>query len=356
MSNRTKVFRRLLVTHNDLDGLSSCFVAQLLNEDVGIDKSLKFDKIIVAPNDFELDPYYWNRLLMFDEIIMADISVPEEIFVQLLEYNKKVYIYDHHETSLYLKDYKESGCHDLERSGAKIFYEEYIKPKLSKVPPALDRMIHLVDTYDRWQQEHTDWEEALILSRCLYRMKDYFTDTRDEQYLMRDWFAFYKRKISNIDEWRWTRKELELNKKAVEKEERAYQEAISNLQIRTDLKGNQFGLTEMSSSISLTADRLLKEYSFLQYLVIVNNYNGITGKLSLRSKKFDVLQIFPIKGHSEAGGGYIYSLNAHTLLEKQDCSLNYWSEVPKDIEDVEQELYELVFATPTIKSSGETNE
>lgn len=290
---------RILISHIDLDGVGSPVIAKLYFQNY-------FNNIILRDYNFEQNED--DRLLIeqYDEVIIADLSAPEEYINSLINKGIKVQIYDHHLGASWLKD-KPYGIYDENRCGTKLFWEEWAKPQLSRYYSLTDDFVELVDVYDRWQQDNPLWEEAKALNSVLYN--------KDIDWKQPDAFIKYSSFIESMiykikkteSHWIWTSIEEGYILDAIKKEKEVYNKAISTMKIREDNRGYKFAIIAISSKISLICSEILKNRPDLDYIICLNLFNGLNGKLSFRTarKDLDLNNFIVCKGHQQAAGGIV---------------------------------------------------
>lgn len=291
--------KSLLISHVDLDGTGAPIIAKLYFPDY-------FDKIIMRDYGWEEDEETKALLDLYDEIIIADLSAPEEFIESLVHKGIMVRIFDHHIHASWLAN-KAYGVYDENRCGTRIFWEEWAKPQLSRYYSLTDNFVELVDVYDRWQQQNPLWEEAKSLNSVLYNK----TTNWSESDSMIKFGPFMDRIINKIrkceSEWKWTMIEEDWIKDAIRKEKEVLNKALETMQIRVDYKGLKFGIIAIGSKISLICSKILEMHKDLDYIVCLNLYGGLNGKLSFRTTRpdLDLNNICCCNGHAQAAGGQV---------------------------------------------------
>jgi oligoribonuclease NrnB/cAMP/cGMP phosphodiesterase (DHH superfamily) len=306
---------KILCSHIDLDGAGSIILERAFHDRLG------FDAVVMLDYGWELDGASAHFVENYDEIVMADLSVSEDYFTHLtLDLDKKVMIYDHHvsKENEWLSSLRGSVLDDT-RCGTKIFFEEYVSKRVSRVPQVVFDLIERIDTYDRWQVDSPMWEEAMSLNRVLYGFTDY-----DKKGLaaVEPFLKVESRKLYEDDVWSWTDTEVMTIEKAREAEDRRYHEALDTMQLREDRRGMKFGVFSIPGKISIVCSRVLRnpKFAFLDYVIVVNSFRGINGSLSARSAQgFDCTQLAPFKGHESAAGGEIDKELAKQFLKEETC-------------------------------------
>ena len=134
-------YRNILVSHTDADGLGSIILAQYFD--------LPFDKIVSYDYGFEDEADAVRVLYDSESIVVADLALSLALHDGLLAKGKSVRVFDHHETSQWISE--RPGCvWDGKRSGTKIFFDEYVEPRVRRYKPIALEFVDLVDVYDRW--------------------------------------------------------------------------------------------------------------------------------------------------------------------------------------------------------------
>lgn len=155
----------LLFTHNDLDGIGVKIVGELYAKEIGKEIECftcgygNINKIVSS----RISGTYKD----YDEIIIGDISVKEEVAEELNNLYKegiKILLIDHHETALWLNKYEWCNVNvkvDGElRCGT---YQLAHHPKFSNVLDKIKVFVECVDSYDvwRWKTENNIYPKQL---------------------------------------------------------------------------------------------------------------------------------------------------------------------------------------------------
>ena len=144
--------------HNDNDGKAAAAMVLRKIKDDGIDiKDVCFYD--VNYNDKIPTSKFVND---GDIVYIVDYSFTNATITQLEEISKlayEVYWFDHHKSSLEVLEKAKELCKtvivDMDRSGAKIVYDEYIK-YTNLDNESINWMITLVDDYDRWVKKYPE--------------------------------------------------------------------------------------------------------------------------------------------------------------------------------------------------------
>lgn len=322
---------KILLSHVDLDGCGIIVLAEYFH------RYLLFDDILMLDYDFEKNENIVDYINDYSEIVIADLTLPEE---DLKKFKSNVSLFDHHSETEWISSYNDSVW-DKNRCGTKIFWEEYVKPRIKRYPPIVDYFVDLVNVYDQWNLESNLWEEAKNLNSVLYGLKNYSSPENYGKAL--PFFHLMKTKFDKLKEWRWTSKEQRIIESSKEKEDAIFEKCKNHISIRVDSQKKLFGVIMLSSKISLVASRILHEFENLDYLVAINSYGGVQGKLSLRSKNgFNCNNIHVAKGHDAAAGARLSVEDTKRFWEENDLALKYNIQITDDeselIEKVVQEI------------------
>lgn len=316
--------KTILISHVDMDGISPGILAEHFG--------LPFDKIVYWDYGFEEDKKYSDLLQQYDTIIMVDLSCSQKFYESLIASGKQVEIYDHHVNEDTAWIVSVPNCiQDGNRSGTKIFFEEYLSKIVPRTRPIVREFVELVHTYDTWQTDSPLWKEACNLQRVVYKYACWGIPDIRTQYDR--FFTAAQRKFDNQDHWSWNSTELRYIEESLSRENEVYQTAIRQLQFRTDSKGKTFGVFKAGGKISFVADRLLREDGLpVEYLLVVNDYKGVNGKMSGRSLKgkFDCTQLGLLSGHKDAAGGTLETPTMAQEFWDHDYSLKYKDEMTEE--------------------------
>jgi len=295
------------VTDIDLDGISSNLLTRLYIKPIAeiYNYTITFDRQMS-----EFDKEYCNNS---DIIIFIDLAPPLEMYQNLIQQGKEVFIFDHHET--HYKELSDIVPEDhyfyyIDKCASKIFFDEIMKGR--RVSKCAYQYIELVNTYDTWQQQSYLWKDAEKLQDIMYEYINWGDNTLTNN--TRNNF-FINKQIEKIEKGKhfyFTQYEEKLYLNAKLKKERNLNAAKKSLQIRTDNSGNKYGYFECNAKISIIANLLLKEFPELVYIVgyatFLSTYkNEKNGNISLRTIRDDfavntIAELWSGGGHSQASG------------------------------------------------------
>lgn len=301
----------LLIFHTDLDGIGVGVLQEYFN--------LPFDKVLSCDYGFEADTAILEFMNNADEIVFADISIPENLYNSLIQKGKKIFIFDHHETSKWTQD-KENCVWDDKRSGTKIFFDEYIKKLHSRYKPIVQEFVNLVDIYDRWDLKSPLREMSEDLQRVFVNMGEW--NIKDAIVRHARFTRLMVRKFDKENNFNWGVVEKYHIKLARASEEKAYKSAVDILQIRKDNRGRKFAVFYAWGKISMTCHKFLNIDNLdVDYIICAQTFHNEWGVLSLRSREgqFDLLQLAGVNGHKAAAGAELTSDDAHRLIDENMC-------------------------------------
>jgi oligoribonuclease NrnB/cAMP/cGMP phosphodiesterase (DHH superfamily) len=308
-----------------LDGISNEILAQFFN--------LNFDKTVSYDYEYFDDP---TRIKIFsdaDNIIFSDISPSQELYNNLISSGKIIRIFDHHDSSIWIKD-KPWCVHDNNRSGTKIFFEEYVLSHFARYKPIVREFVEMVSVYDLWKVDSPLRPMSEDLQRVFVKYGNWGLDdnlARHDRFI-----AAMVKKFQKQDRFSWNPTELMYIKEARVSEDEAYQEAMSMMQTRWDNKGRKFGVFSAWGKISMTCHRVLNiDKSDFVYLVCAQTFHDKWGTMSLRSREgeFDLTELAGVNGHKASAGAILTPEDAQRFTRENLC-FRYKSDLKEEDEPV----------------------
>lgn len=274
---------KILITHIDLDGYGGNILEKLYHDCLG------FDLVLNKNYNFESEPGMNQYIVPDNEILIMDLSIPENTFNEWSGILKSLSILDHHTSSEYLSKYP-GNVWDTSRCGTKLFYEEYIL----KIPnihtsPYIEKFVNIVDTYDRWQEDSILWTSAKRLMKVNMGMESRFVD-------------HMVLKLQNKSPDLWDREELKIIREKESIESSIISDISKDLQIRIDNSGYRFTIVQIdyTPSVSICCSEFLKMNPDIDYMIV---YNKWAKKMSWRTKKdINLTRIHGVNGHEKAAG------------------------------------------------------
>ena len=268
------MYKNTLISHTDADGLGSVILTHHFD--------LPFDKIICYDYGFEDEAAAIQVLYDSENIVVADLALTPALHDDLLAKGKNVRVFDHHETSRWIADKPGCVC-DGTRSGTKIFFDEYVRPQVGRYRPVVREFVDLVDVYDRWDLASPLRPMSEDLQRVFVKYGNWDLDNalvRHDRYIMA-----MLRKLQNADHFGWNNVELMYIRDAKASEDRAYDEALAMIQIRTDNHGHRFGVFSAWGKISMPCHRILNVANMdVDYIVCAQTCHNKWGVMSFRSR------------------------------------------------------------------------
>jgi oligoribonuclease NrnB/cAMP/cGMP phosphodiesterase (DHH superfamily) len=304
-------YENLLVTHSDCDGIASPVLVDTFN--------LPFDKIVSFDYGFEEEQNLIGIIRDSKNIVVADISLTQALHDELLEAGHSVRVFDHHDGTRWIAE--KPGCvWDDKRSGAKIFFDEYVMPIVGRYRPSVREFIDLVDVYDRWDLESPLRPMSEDLQRVFVKYGNWGLDdnlARHDRFI-----AAMRKKLTSQDHFAWNPTELMYIKEAKVSEDKAYNEALAMLQIRRDNKGKRFGVYSAWGKISMVCHRMLNiDKMDVSYIVCVQTFHGKLGQVSFRSREgeFNLLELAGVDGHKASAGASLSPEEIKRFLQENMC-------------------------------------
>lgn len=217
--------------------------------------------------------------MMSDKIYKFGLTVDEQTVKDLIAQGKELYFYDNHETALWMNSL--SHCIvDVNRSSAKIFYDEYILGT-DFDSETIERIVKGVDAKQLWIKDSQYFEDGLKLSRLLTAYKN-----RDGYLGLNPFWETITRMIQN-NSLEYTKEEEALIQGVIIDEEKSYKEAKKSMTTHTDSRGIKFGVYYNTGHSTIVSNRILVEDPSIQYLCIRNKNNN---DLNVVSNGYDLLQ------------------------------------------------------------------
>ena len=304
-----------LVTHIDLDGIGPVVLEKLYRPYLG------FDKVFCVDYGWEEISEISGELAQYSELVFADMSCSEMQFDWWKVTEMKITVLDHHESAKTLMG--KPGCIiDEKRSGTKLFFDEYVRPRIGRYRPIVQDFVELIDTYDLWKLDSPLWPKALDLNRVMFKYA--LWNASEFEHKHERFINAMLRKLDNDKEFAFNATELRYIEESKEKEEDAYNRALKTLKVRKDHWGRTFGVFLAWGKISITASRLLYEHegAKFDYVIAVQDYKDEYGKLSIRARRggdFYCTDLGLFSGHIEASGCTLTPDQALHLYNKDVC-------------------------------------
>jgi oligoribonuclease NrnB/cAMP/cGMP phosphodiesterase (DHH superfamily) len=326
-------YKNTLLSHSDADGLGSVILSKYFN--------LPFDKIICFDYGFEDEATAVQILYDSENIVVADLALTTALHDDLLAKGKSVQVFDHHETSQWIT--QRPGCvWDDKRSGTKIFFDEYVKPRVGRYRPVVREFVDLTDVYDRWDLASPLRPLSEDLQRVFVKYGNWDLDDaliRHDRYIMA-----MLRKLQKDTNFSWNNVELMYIRDAKASEDRSYNDALAMLQIRMDNKGHRFGVFSAWGKISMTCHRMLNVNNMdIDYLVVAQTFHGKWGTMSLRSRdgKFDLMELAGVAGHKASAGATLSPEDAQRFTGENLC-FRYKSDLKNIDEPIIESIIEVL--------------
>jgi oligoribonuclease NrnB/cAMP/cGMP phosphodiesterase (DHH superfamily) len=318
-------YENLLITHSDCDGIASPVLVDTFN--------LPFDKIVSFDYGFEEEQELIEIIWDSKNIVVADISLTKALHDELLASGHSVQVFDHHEGTRWIEE--KPGCvWDNKRSGAKIFFDEYVKPRVGRYRSSVREFIDLVDIYDRWVLESPLRPMSEDLQRVFVKYGNWGLDdnlARHDRFI-----AAMRKKLTSQDHFSWNPTELMYIQEAKASEEKAYNEAMNMLQKRVDNKGKKFSVYSSWGKISMTCHRMLNiEKMDVDYIVVVQTFHNKWGSMSFRSREggFDLTELAGVNGHMASAGAILTPEDARRFMAENLC-FRYKSDLKSEDEPI----------------------
>lgn len=289
--------KKLLITHSDLDMVGIITLV--------IYYKIHYDDILMI--NYVDDDYLkcLDYIPNYDEIHYADFS-PDEKSMELLEkLNKKVIIYDHHDTAYQrLKEWKYENkeyYYEDGISGTEIYYKNNIKINTNKI---INAYVELISVFDTGKKKSPLYSKACNLNRLLYQTKNWGKEGLEQyQFFIEGMIRKFDSYGSSFEFTKWENAKIQ---KAVQKEKDIFKELVSGkrkIKTRKDKKERYFSIIRLTSKTNEICNMMLDKYSKLDYIIVINEYDTSKLKLSIRSRDtINLLEYKNVAGHPNAAG------------------------------------------------------
>ena len=292
---------KILISHVDLDGFGVNVLERIFHNGLG------FDLVLNKNYGFENETAVKELITADNEIVITDLSMPEQTYVEWSGVLKSLKVIDHHETSSFLDKYP-GNIWSTEMSGTKLFWEYYVKP-ISNVSTyeitRINHFVNLVDCYDRWVDTSDLWEDAARLNKVCVGMGTYF------------FVEHMVNKLSSV--WEWTPEECECFEMIENAENIILTDVEKDLELRKDKLGLSFVFIKIDekSRLSMVCSKLMRKHPEIDYCIC---YGGSRTSFSLRTcKDIDLTRLHGVMGHKQAAGAKFFKKEFYDLLMGNTC-------------------------------------
>jgi oligoribonuclease NrnB/cAMP/cGMP phosphodiesterase (DHH superfamily) len=255
---------------------------------------------------------------------------------------KIVRIFDHHESSLWIKD--KPGCiHDNSRSGTKIFFEDYVLrlPQVVRSRVVVREFVEMVSVYDLWQINSPMRPVSEDLQRVFVKMGNW---NLEDNLLRHDRFiTSMLRHLQKDIQFTWNNVEIMHIRNAKVSEDKAYDEALAMLQIRRDNHGRRFGVLSLWGKISMVCHRMLSVDNMdVDYLVCAQKFHNKWGAMSFRSREgeFNLMELAGVAGHKASAGATLTPEDAQRFMQENLC-FRYKTDLKEEDESIIEPVIEI---------------
>ena len=307
--------KSILFTHNDLDGVGCAILGKLVFDNIDI-------VICRNPQDCTakiMKEFSSHGFKEYDRIFVTDISFEKAIVENDKLFgvlNKKLRLFDHHATAIWLLEYfpkaviREIDFNGKNVSGTSLFHDYLVETYKMSPRPFFVEQVRLYDTWD-WKKGSSLFPRYLYLLHSA-KGTSYFVDTFVERLGKRDVnelniFNQYERDIIEYEENR--------NSKEIDR----------NLYNVVKVQTGQYSLGVINvttGDFSALGNKICTEYG----LDIAFMFNTTTGGISVRTARENLDLGALMKranlggGHAQAAGGNFgeeFITNMVTLVTKR---------------------------------------
>lgn len=131
----------LLISHvADVDGVSPVILLKLCDVD------FEYKLLEIYEVETYMTQFLQTDLSHYEHIYIVDVTIPDTIYTVLQSHDQqsKFYIFDHHKTHLYAKEYPNVTI-DINECGTSLFYQ-YLKKEYPNVLIQKENVFHYIET------------------------------------------------------------------------------------------------------------------------------------------------------------------------------------------------------------------
>ncbi|WP_226666628.1 DHH family phosphoesterase [Metabacillus litoralis] len=301
----------LLLTHNDLDGVSCGILAKYA---FGQNVDVRYNS--VNSLDYQVEHFlseHNENIPKELQLFITDLSVNKENELGLNEFAKKggkIQLIDHHKTALHFNEYN-WGSVQVEESEGKLasatslFYTYLVSKGLIEAKEILNQYVEMVRQYDTWEWERNENTRAKRLNDLLYLQSiEEFEESMLSRLYNQEEFSFsdFEEKLLDVEEDK-TERYIRRKKREI---------------IQAKVGKACIGVVYAELYHSELGNALGKEYRHLDCIAILNMGNR---KISFRTihDDFDVSELaakYGGGGHAKAAGCSITKEAFKQFVEK----------------------------------------
>jgi oligoribonuclease NrnB/cAMP/cGMP phosphodiesterase (DHH superfamily) len=297
---------RILLSHTDIDGFGVNVLERLYHDYLG------FDLILNKNYGFENESSVKELITPDNELMITDLSIPEDVFIEWRKVLKSLIIIDHHETSFYLDKYP-GNVWSTDYCGTALFWIHVVKKKLVECGQIWDKkvdyFVSLVDTYDRWVDTSDLWLDATRLNKVCTGLGTY---------------PFVDHMVKKLNApWEWTPEEADCFEMIENSENLILADVEKDLELRKDNSGHTYVYIRIDekSRLSMVCSKLMKNHPEIDYCIC---YGGSRTSFSLRTcKDLDLTRIHGVMGHKQAAGAKFTKKEFYDLLMNNNRCLEW---------------------------------
>lgn len=281
-----------LITHTDLDGIGCYVVAKyFLTKEIDV-SYCDYKNVNEVVNDI------MEKHEDYEEILITDISVNEEVAEKLDKIKNKVKLLDHHPTALFLNKYDwanvEIECDKGKTCGTKMLFDYFKKDNINS---SICYFVELVRKYDTWEWKNKYNDEIpKQLNDLMYMLgrKEFVED------------MIYKTNSNEVLFDNLYCKLLELKQREIDN----YIKQKDKKLLIKNILGYNAGVVFAESHLSELGNKLSELHPELDFIAMINQET-----ISYRTVKEDVnlsevAKCFGGGGHPKASGSQV---NAYCL-------------------------------------------
>lgn len=291
-----------LFTHTDLDGVGCSIIAKLFFGENNVDVvSTGYNNIDRKVQNF----IYSKDIKNYSLILITDISVKQELAEIIDKKAKRVLLFDHHPTAMYLNKFDwctvEPERDNEKICGTKLLYQYLVNIAKKKTNSAIHSFVEIVNKYDTWlwKEKYNDIQPKLLNDLFnLYGFQGFESNILKKLYscINNELEVFSESEISI----------LENNQANIDKYIKTKCDNMHRKTLFINEEYYEVGIVFAENHISELGNRMCEIYPNIDFAMIITNFETI----SFRTVKADIdlsqiAEYYGGGGHPKAAGAQI---------------------------------------------------
>ena len=303
--------KTLLITHTDLDGVSPIILLNLTNED------FEYKSIEIHDVPAEFEKLFANNIKDYDVIYICDLTIPQDIYDKLDNENINYYVFDHHASHDYAKDYPRVSLiidYNGKRTCAtEIFYKYLLQTHKELDTLVIKDYVEQVRQVDTFTFESDKGRDLDIIKEAVGRKKFIQSMTKRLKKDANEFtFSAFEKRFTKL-------KKEELARYMMNKESKMFKYMI---------QGKKCGVVFSESNKSELGEYLSTRHPELDLIILID----ASSRISYRTNKDDCpvnefAEFYGGGGHPKASGSRFNDDNRRKIIE------DYFGDIKELVEE-----------------------